>query len=49
MLHQQVLDAQSREELVAIRAANLYAWSDAMTERAKARIRALDTVIAGVV
>ena len=48
MLAEQVKDAQSREELLAIREANLFAWSDEHTETAKRRLRALDTAIAGV-
>lgn len=38
MLLRQVMDAGSREELVAIRALNLYAWTDRHTAAAKQRL-----------
>ena len=41
MLDQQIEDAGSRDELVAIRALNLYAWTDRHTAAAQRRIAAL--------
>jgi hypothetical protein len=48
MISAMIADAQSRDELVAIRAANLFAWSDRHTVQAKFRLEALKHAVAGV-